>query len=491
MLWLRMLLSIIVSIYTSRVVLQTLGVEDYGIYNVVGGVTAMFTFLNATMAGATSRFLTYEMGQGNSHRLQETFSSALIVHLGLALIVFIMAETVGLWFLTHKLVIPEDRMFAAHFVYQCTIISIFIKFTQSPYDATIVAHKEMNVYAYIELINAILKLAIVFLLLIGNFDKLILYAILLLLVTFMIAMIYRIYCVRRYQETHFHWVWKPSLLKPLLSFSIWNLLGNMSVSVKTQGSNFLLNIFFGAKVNAAAGIATTIQGIITGFAFNIVTAFRPQIIKAYAKGNVVDMYQLLQLGIKFTVAFVVLVALPAYWELDYILKLWLGNVPQYTADFLRIILIYIPFQSITSVLNVLIQASANIRNANILMGSVFSLTLVPIYLCFHFGYPPSASYVAMTVSCLFVLVGTSLIIKYQIKLQGIIKFVVSIILYNIVIAISISFLIHYFQKIFPESFLRLSLTSIASTIIYICSFYCLLLDKQQQRQVLIWIKSKF
>ena len=186
MLWLRMLLSIIVSIYTSRVVLQTLGVEDYGIYNVVGGVTAMFTFLNATMAGATSRFLTYEMGQGNSHRLQETFSSALIVHLGLALTVFIMAETVGLWFLTHKLVIPEDRMFAAHFVYQCTIISIFIKFTQSPYDATIVAHEEMNVYAYIELINAILKLAIVFLLLIGNFDKLILYAILLLLVTFMI-----------------------------------------------------------------------------------------------------------------------------------------------------------------------------------------------------------------------------------------------------------------------------------------------------------------
>lgn len=491
MLWLRMLLSIVVSIYTSRVVLQTLGVEDYGIYNVVGGITAMFTFLNSAMASATSRFLTYEMVQNNGIRLRDTFSSALIIHLALAFLVLLLAESIGLWFLNHKLVIPEDRQFAAHCVYQFTIISMMIGFTQVPYDASIIAHEKMNVYAYIELANVGLKLAIVYLLVIGNFDKLILYGLLATLVSFLIAIAYRTYCLCKFEETHFHWVWQPKILKPMLSFSGWNLFGNMSVSVKTQGTNFLLNMFFGPVVNAAAGIVTTIQGILIGFSFNIVTAFRPQIIKAYAKKDAIDVCQLIQLGIKFSVAFIVIVSLPIYWELDYIMQLWLGLVPPYAIDFLRIILIYIPFQTINSILNVLIQASGNIRNTNIIMGSIFSLTVVIVYICFIRGFLPSAAYMVMTIACLLVLISNCLLIKYQLNLSGITNIVMKAVLYNMVVVILISFSIRHIQYFIPESFHRLLLVSMISTFLYIVSFFYLFLNKLQQKQISIWVKTKF
>ena len=204
MLYFRMLLNMVVSLYTSRVVLQTLGVEDYGVYGVVGGIVSMFSFLNSTMAGATSRFLTFEMGKGDKERLKATFSSALIIHIGMALLVLILAETIGVWFLNNKLVIPEGRMEAAHWVLQFSVLGMIVGFTQVPYNAAIIAHEKMDVYAYVELIHVFLKLGIVYLLWIGNFDKLILYAFLTLMVNVIVAMIYRIYCIRHYEESKFN-----------------------------------------------------------------------------------------------------------------------------------------------------------------------------------------------------------------------------------------------------------------------------------------------
>ena len=228
MLYIRMGLGMVVSLYTSRVVLQTLEVEDYGIYGVVGGVVAMFSFLNSTMAGATSRFLTFEMGKGDKERLKDTFSSALIIHIGIALLVLILAETVGLWFLNNKLVIPEGRMGAAHWVFQFSVLGMFVGFTQVPYNATIIAHEKMDIYAYIELLHVFFKLGIVYLLVIGNFDKLILYALLTFVVNVIIAMIYRIYCIRHYEESKFRFIWKKDIFRPMLSFSGFNLFVNVS-----------------------------------------------------------------------------------------------------------------------------------------------------------------------------------------------------------------------------------------------------------------------
>ena len=290
MLYIRMFISMIVGLYTSRIVLNVLGVEDYGIYGVVGGVVGMMSFLNASMSGATSRFLTFELGRGDNKRLADTFSSALIVHMGIALIVFVISETAGLWFMTHKLVIPVARISAAHWVFQLSIVSSMIGITQVPYNASIIAHEKMDVYAYVEILNVSLKLLIVYLLVISSFDKLILYAFLMFGVSVTIMMVYRVYCIRHFEESHFHWVWNKAIFKPLLSFSGWDLYGNACVSARFQGQAFLINMFHGLVYNAASSIATTVYGAIQGLSFNVMQAYRPQIIKQYSICN----YSLMQ-----------------------------------------------------------------------------------------------------------------------------------------------------------------------------------------------------
>ena len=292
MLYIRMLLSMVVSLYTSRVVLNTLGVEDYGIYGVVGGVVAMFSFLNNTMSGATSRFLTFEMGRGDFKRLKNTFSSALIIHLLIVCAILLLAETIGLWFLANKLVIPVERMGAAHWVYQLSILSMAINVTQVPYNASIIAHEKMDVYAYVEILNVTLKLLIVYLLVIGDFDKLILYAVLTLVVSMTIAFIYRIYCIRNFEECRFEWNWNKNILKGLLSFSTYNLYGNFGSVMNMQGTNFALNHFWGVILNSASGIATTVANVVNSFTSNILVAFRPQITKSYAQGDITTFQNL-------------------------------------------------------------------------------------------------------------------------------------------------------------------------------------------------------
>ncbi len=276
MLYARMLLSMAVSLYTSRVVLEVLGVDDYGLYSVTGGVVAMFAFINGSMSGATSRFLTYEMGLGNAERLRDTFNSALLVHIGVAAIILVFAETIGLWFLNCKLSIPEESMTAANWVYQFSIVASLVTITQVPYNACIIAHENMNVYAYIEIANVLMKLGIVYLLVVIGGNKLIIYGILVLVVNIIVASLYRIYCLRKFSESHFRYVFDKSILKPMLSFSGWDLYGNMCVTARTQGIVMLINVFFGVAVNAAASIATTVFSTLSSFASNIIMAFRPQ-----------------------------------------------------------------------------------------------------------------------------------------------------------------------------------------------------------------------
>lgn len=321
MLYIRMFISMVVGLYTSRVVLATLGVEDYGIYGVVGGVVAMMGFLNASMSGATSRFLTFELGRGDKDRLAKTFSSALIVHIAIAIIVFILAETVGLWFLCNKLNIPEGRMEAAHWVYQFSILATMLSITQVPYNATIIAHEKMDVYAYMEILNVTLKLLIVYLLTIGNFDKLKLYAVLTFAVSLIIMMIYRIYCLRHFKESRFHWVWDKTYLTPLLSFSCWDLYGNACVTARQQGTNFLVNIFFGVTYNAASSVATTVNGVVLGLTFTLIPALQPQIVKRYAVGDIKGMQSLMNNGIKYFSLLYLALLFPFLMEADQLFTL--------------------------------------------------------------------------------------------------------------------------------------------------------------------------
>ncbi len=375
----------LIGLYTSRVVLATLGEVDYGIYGVVGSIVAMMGFLNASMSGATSRFLTFELGQGDRERLSRTFSSAMIVHIGIALVVFVVAETVGLWFLNHKLVIPVERMAAARWVFHLSVASAMLGITQVPYNSAIIAHERMDVYAYVEILNSVLKLVIVFLLGIGGYDKLVLYAVLYFAVSVLIRGIYRVYCIRQFGECHLIWHIDKEFLKPLLSFSGWTVYTEMAFAIRQSGVGFLLNMFFGIVYNAANGIANVVQGVILTFSSNIVMAFRPQIIKAYATADYSRMNKLIGAAIKMTVLLLSIVTIPMCLNAEYVLGLWLAKVPQGAVFMTQVLLALNLVNTVSYVLMCGIHASGQMQLYSVLTGTVLLLSLCIMYALLKMG----------------------------------------------------------------------------------------------------------
>ena len=386
-----MLLSMGVSLYTARVVLSILGIEDYGIYNVVGGVVTMFSFLNSTMAGATSRFITFELGKGSSD-VQTVFSVALTVHIIIALVVCFIGETFGVWFLENKLVIPEAKMQEAKWLLQFSIITMMLSFTQVPYNAKLIAHEKLNIYAYFELINVCLKLLMAYILLVVDTNKLVLYGFMVMLVQIIIAFLYRYYCVKKWSNCNFVLSLNRRFLKPLLFYSGWDLFGNASLVVRSQGVNLLLNVFFGAIINAATGIATQVQSAIMSFASNVITAFRPQIVKNYAAGAYDKMVNLIFLGSILTYVLYLVIALPIILEMDFILHLWLKNVPDYAVLFCQLALLMDLISNSGRFLMIGIDATGRIKETSLILGSLYLLVLPVSYICFKFQAEPYVPY---------------------------------------------------------------------------------------------------
>ena len=490
MLYIRMLLSTVVSLYTSRVVLQTLGVEDYGIYGVVGGVVAMFSFLNSTMAGATSRFLTFEMGKGDKERLKATFSSALIIHIGIALLVLILAETVGIWFLNNKLVIPEGRMEAAHWVLQFSVLGMIVGFTQVPYNAAIIAHEKMDVFAYVELINVFLKLGIVYLLYIGDFDKLILYAFLTLVVNVIVAMIYRIYCLKHYEESKFNAHLDKDISKNILSFSLYNLLGNLGVVVNTQGTNFVINMFFGVIYNAAASIGTTISGVVTGFASNIMTAFRPQITKSYAQDNIPEFQSLLSWAIKSILLIYSLIAIPVGFAIDEILSLWLVEVPVYADVFCQLLLISIFFETTRFIIIMGIHATGVVKLVSIFSGITFCINPFIIYLLYSLNLPPAYAYVSVTFVNIVLSIINIFILKHNEPRVSLRKLVTAILQVIFVAVITIGIVYFVCQYKTEKPFIDIIIIGATSSILMCLLGFFVALNKEQRQRALGIIRSK-
>lgn len=490
LLYIRMLLSIVVSLYTSRVVLQTLGVEDYGIYNVVGGVVAMFGFLNASMSGATSRFLTFEMGRGDFEKLRDTFSSALIIHIGIALVVLVIAETVGIWFLSNKLVIPEERMFAAHVVYQLSIVSMMVGVTQVPYNACIIAHEKMDVYAYVELLNVFLKLGIVYLLLIGNFDKLILYAVLMLLVSVIVAFTYRIYCLQHYKEAHFRRFFNKEIAKGLLSFSSYNLFGNLASVANLQGTNFVINMFFGVVFNAAASIATTVSGVVTGFASNIMLAFRPQITKTYAAGNHAEFQRLILWAIKAILLAYAFIAIPVGLLAHDILDIWLVEVPDYTVVFVKLLLISIYFETLRYIIIMGIHATGRVKGVSLSTG--FFLLLNPFIVYIFFRMSKSAAY--SYISIIFVNVILSMIdvwlLKRYAKLISLRKVLLDIMHVTGTILLAVVIMYFLLNYRIQMTIANIIIFSAFSTCILAMLSYSICLNKEQRSIIKNKVKQK-
>lgn len=384
LLYFRMLLTMAVTLYTSRIVLKVLGVEDYGIYNVVGGVVTMLGFINSSLSGAGSRYLTYELGKENQGNMKQMFSTILFMHFFLAIIIVAISETVGLWFVHNKLVIPEERMVAALWAYHCSILTSAVSIVSVPYNSLIIAHEKMGVFAYISIIEVSLKLLIVFFLANLSYDKLIVYAILYLAVQILIRIIYNHYCTKHFQESRTLPAYHPKQMREIFTYATWTLNGNLAVAGYTQGLNILLNMFFGPMVNAARGIAVQVQSAIMTFVQNFQVAINPQIIKSYAANEFEYMHSLIIASSKYGVFLMMIVAFPVFLFIHSILQLWLGVIPDYTPQFIQIMLFVGLLRPLCSALITGIHATGDIRKFQLYEGTSLLMVVPVSYLLLKF-----------------------------------------------------------------------------------------------------------
>lgn len=391
-LYFRMALMMCISLYTSRVVLQTLGVEDFGIYDVVGGVVILFSFINDGMTVSTLRFLTFELGKDNRQKLNEIFVTSINIHLIISAVIVLLSETVGLWFMMEKMVIPQERMTAAMWCYQISIFTAVVNIMSYPYNAAIIAHEKMSAFAYISILDAILKLLLVYLLLAFSYDRLILYAILFACEKMLLRFVYNLYCTRHFDECHYHWVFKKSLFSEMLAFAGWNMWGNLAYVVSAQGLNMLLNIFFGPIANASRSIAVQVQSAVNQFARNFQMAINPQITKTYATGQMGSTHQLIYRSSRFTFCLLLILCLPLIVETPAILGLWLIEVPEHSVSFVRLLLITLFIQENGNPIATTVAATGQIRRCEFIIGTLM-LVIVPIaYLVLKMGGRPWTVY---------------------------------------------------------------------------------------------------
>ena len=389
MLYFRMIFLLLVSLYTSRIVLATLGAEDYGIYHVVGGVVVILSFLNNAMAGATQRFLNFEMGRGNDDGLKRVFSSALVIHAIVAVVILFLAETVGLWFLNTYMNIAPERMYAAQWVYQFSVAAFLVGVLSVPYNACIIAHEKMSAFAYISILEAILKLVVVYLIQVLLFDKLIMFAFLIFCIGVLLRVIYGLYCSHHFEECHFRRdKVDKTLARQLLSFSSWTVVGNLGFILHTQGIAICVNMFFSAVVNAAQGISNTVNHAVSGFVSNFQTALNPQIVKSYAAGKIEEMHTLMFRGCRFSFYLISFFAIPLIIEAPAIIGFWLKDVPEYTIIFVRLVLAISVVNSYSGIMATAQGATGKIQIYQVTLTTIGAFHVPLTILAFWLGYAP-------------------------------------------------------------------------------------------------------
>lgn len=470
LLYLRMLFIMAVQLYTSRVVLNTLGVVDYGLYNVVGGVITMFVFLNRAMVTSTQRYITFELGKGNLERLKVVFTTCVQIHAIISLIIVILGETVGLWFLYEKMVIPPERFTAALWVYQLSILTMCIQIMSVPYNSDIIAHERMGVFAAISVVEVILRLAVVYLLVIGNYDKLIFYAFLIAVVQIFIRLLYTNYCHHHFCESKLVKAFDRSLAKELGKFMGWNIWGNLAAMLFGTGLNLLLNVFFGPMVNAARAIAVQVETAIAHFSSNFLMAVNPQITKLYAQDDLKKMHELIFRASKFTFFLLFALSLPVIMETGPILTIWLKIVPDHTILFLRLLLGIAVIDSVARPLMTAAAATGDVKRYQLILSCIL-LSIVPIaYAVLRFGGSPESVYVVHLVITVITFFARLWVIKPMIRLS-IRQYFCSVILrcfLVLIVSVPICLLL---RQAMPTNFLSIIIVCVLSLLVVVISSY--------------------
>ena len=480
LLYVRMLFTMAVSLFTSRVILNTLGVEDYGINNVVGGIVTMFSVLSGSLSSSISRFITFELGKGNIERLKTIFSTGVNIQLGMSVLIIIIAEAVGIWFLNAKMNIPADRMVAANWVFQCAILTFVLNLLSVPYNAAIIAHEKMSAFAYISVVEVSLKLIIVYMLMISPFDRLETYAVLLLLVGAVIRFIYGYYCKRHFEECTYHFVFDKPVLKEMTGFAGWNFLGNGAYMLNTQGVNILMNLYFGVAVNAARGIATQVDAALKQFVNNFTTAVNPQITKSYAQGDLDYMHKLVCRSAKFSAFLMMFFAVPIILETNTILTIWLKTVPDYAVIFLQWIIISSFMDTVLA--NSLVTsmfATGKIKRYQIIVTTVGCLVFPLSWIAFKLGFEPQVGYILYFIIYTILLFVRLYLLKDMVKLP--VMMYIREVLYKLAPVIVVGFAIPGILILTMDAgWLRLILVCLLSVLVTAASEYFIGLSNKEK-----------
>lgn len=491
-LYFRMGILMLVAFYTSRILLKELGVEDFGIYGIVGGVVALFSSLRGLFATATQRFLNYEMGKGNTESLNKVFNISVLINCGISVIFFIVAETVGLWFLEHKLVIASERLSAAHVAFHCSILASMISILTIPFDALIIANEKMSFYAYVSILDAFLKLGIIFILPVFDFDKLKLYAILVIIVAFIIRSISSIYCKKKFSECKYKLCWDKKLFKEMGTFAGWNFAGNFAFALVNEGLNILLNLFGGVVANAARTIAYQIKNAITTILSNVILAIEPQATQLYAQERQKKFYNLLFTASKVIAFFYLLIAFPLYFYTQDILQIWLGEIPQYATDFIQAILIYLAVRSFHEPINIFFFIIGQLKAFQITELIILTLSLPLSYLALKFFTCPL--HYIFHIMAIIEFINLTIILMWAKKigkfhLQQYIKQVCKPYICTFFFSIIILYCIRYYFYPQQKPFLILILIAI-SIIIFIITAYLIGFSKDERKTIKAVVKHK-
>jgi O-antigen/teichoic acid export membrane protein len=472
-----------------RVVLNILGAEDYGIYNVTTGIVTMFGFLSISMAGASQRYFAFEIGRNNFEQLKKIFSLNFTIYILLSIVILVFAETIGLWFVNNKLIIPPDRKNTVMWIYQFSVISFLFTFLTIPYMASIIAHEEMNIYAYVSIFEVLLKLVVVFLLQFISYDKLKLYGFLICFVTIVNTVIYRLICRSRFQECRFSFYWNKELFKEIANFIGWNLFSTIASVLKNQGINILLNQFFNPVIVASRSISVSIGYVIGSFSENFNTALKSQITKYYATGQKTEMMLIMFSGIKLAFFLMYIFILPLMLEMSTVLTLWLKNPPEYLTLFTRLELIVIFINTFNYQTRVAILATGKIKLYQSLCGGILLLNLPVSWIILLMGFP--IYFVIIIAICLtFIVVIIHLcMLKRLINSFSIKLFLENVILPLCMVLIISAILPVLLNVLLKSSFLRLCLVSGVSVISVCGSMYMIGLNKKEREKIISIISN--
>lgn len=491
MLYFRMLLTLAVSLYASRIVLHVLGASDYGLNNVVAGFVSLFTFINSTLASGTQRFLTYSIGAKDDLKLKKVFATALTLHLSFAFLFFIVLETIGLWFLNNKLSIPDGRETAAFWVFQFAVVSTMAQIVQVPYNAVLASREKFNIYAYMSIYDATMKLLIVFLIQVGNFDKLVFYSALFTAVSLSSTFIYNIYCRKHFDEcsTSIRRFFDISLCKEMGTFSGWNVMGCTAVLASGQGVNTLMNMFLGTLVNAARGISVQVTSVISQLVNNFLVAVNPQIVKMYAEKNCEGMFSLAMNASKFGAALMLGVSIPLMVEMDYVLALWLGKVPDHTVVFSICAIVQAIVMSISRPLVTILHATGKMKLPNIFSGSVLLLILPITYLMLKANVDVDIIVCVNVAPWICELFFTLFFVRKFTSVNTWLYF--PHVIFRLIIVAAMTLLsARFVHDQMTESFVRLISVTLCSSIVLMGCTYFILLNKSNRTKIIPFIKRK-